>query len=805
MIVLVLSCFGAQALDPRPRRGLAKVTCNCTNYPDVNTGLSSATGLVQYCSDCDCTIWNQCSATTTYPTAYPTHEPTDTLAPTMGAVIVKPTYDKLPPIEGCITAQAWEDPWSYNCQYYSTDHNLKGEIWTAEMEKMAAAVRQTQDKTSLATMKSADTNVLYNSDPYSTRVPAWCKEGYITHKQYVGYGAEENCCNCRNGYVPDLIPSDPAVDPDAPPDVPICRACSSYATKGETEQAWNEIQLGTYPAISKDVNLRVAAGRRLQALVNEVVKYPPQETVPVEMALTYCQDIKSKCWSAYDTKAKCQDYPGEFCKVGVDWTAPANTCGVPLDIIFFIDESPSVTQTQWEEMRLLIIETVIALNGGKDGGVYGSGINNAHPNIPISQKHRVSIIQFGSKGEQHVPFFFTHDVVPSDAAIGMPNVALTDINAFMGQIAQLKRRYGRSPGSCPEQAMHLARKYLTHTSTADMSGWRNNANGGATIAVMLTDGNPGIAGECIEDGFMGEFPNALTKEAYRLASMNWFKDSVTRFIPIGIGSKVDVGSLLMLSKDMPPTRPYLATNWGSLLSVLDDVTALGCDTKAPTAAATDAPTQKPITPSPTLRPTNSFKCTSAEMSLCDATHGMCGCGDSECSHKVCKCDGKFQCGDASCSVCTAAPTLAPTPTPTGTPTYSLGCTVSDLLNCDPNNAVCSKDSGGSVHCACTSGWGCTDAQCGTCTAAPTPTPTAEPTAAPSFQFGCSATERAACDASVGTCFCADSDCSVKKCGCQNGFKCGNGPCTLCTARPTSAPTVSPTARPTAAPTYGPTN
>ena len=62
MIVLVLSCFGAQALDPRPRRGLAKVTCNCTNYPDVNTGLSSATGLVQYCSDCDCTIWNECSA-----------------------------------------------------------------------------------------------------------------------------------------------------------------------------------------------------------------------------------------------------------------------------------------------------------------------------------------------------------------------------------------------------------------------------------------------------------------------------------------------------------------------------------------------------------------------------------------------------------------------------------------------------------------------------------------------------------------------------------------------------------------------
>ena len=431
--------------------------------------------------------------------------------------------------------------------------------------------------------------------------------------------------------------------------------------------------------------------------------------------------------------------------------------------------------------------------------MYGSRINKAHPNIPITQKHRVGIVQFGSQNEHNVGFYFTHDVW------GLTELA--DIDVFVQQVLLLERKYGKTAGSCPCIALHMARKYLTHTESAQKSGYRNNANGGATIAVMLTDGNPGRVDDCIGDSFStsSEFANVKTKEDYRLASMNWFKDSVTRFVPIGIGSKVDVGSLLMLSKDMPPTLPYLATNWGSLLSVLDDVTALSCDTKAPTAAATDAPTQKPITPSPTLRPTNSFKCTAVESASCDATHGMCGCGDSTCSHKVCKCDGTFQCGDASCSVCTARPTLVPTLTPTAAPTYSVGCTASDLLNCDPNNAVCSKDSVGSVHCACTAGWGCVDTQCGTCTAAPTLNPTSEPTAAPSFKFGCSATERAACDASVGTCFCADTACSTKKCGCPDGFKCGNGPCTLCTARPTSAPTTSPTALPTTAPTDGPTN
>ena len=163
-VLLLLPCYGAQGLDPQPRRRAAAVTCTCTNYGVVNTGLSSATGLVQYCSDCDCSMWGDCTATTSFPTTYPTRFPTNTLAPTMGAVIAKPTYEKPPPVEGCETSVDWEDPWSYNCQYYSTDHNEQGEIWTAEMEKM---------------MSTAAT-------PIYNRVAAWCKETYITHKQYGG-------------------------------------------------------------------------------------------------------------------------------------------------------------------------------------------------------------------------------------------------------------------------------------------------------------------------------------------------------------------------------------------------------------------------------------------------------------------------------------------------------------------------------------------------------------------------------------------------------------------------------------------
>ena len=158
------------------------------------------------------------------------------------------------------------------------------------------------------------------------------------------------------------------------------------------------IATGTYryPTVSTDQVYRefvqkMAAGRRLQDLVKEVVKYPPQETVPVDLALTYCQDVAGKCWSAYDSKAQCNGYPGALCKVGVDWTAPANTCGVPLDVIFFMDESPSVTQTQWEEMKQLIVETCVFLcitPAGRNSQPFASALAMLHNSLrPCAHLH----------------------------------------------------------------------------------------------------------------------------------------------------------------------------------------------------------------------------------------------------------------------------------------------------------------------------------------------------------------------------------------------------------------------------------
>ena len=69
-----------------------------------------------------------------------------------------------------------------------------------------------------------------------SHVPAWCVNGFIVNKNYAGYGAAENCCNCAGGYKADTDPGDPAVDPDGPPDIPICLPCTSYATFEETSQ-----------------------------------------------------------------------------------------------------------------------------------------------------------------------------------------------------------------------------------------------------------------------------------------------------------------------------------------------------------------------------------------------------------------------------------------------------------------------------------------------------------------------------------------------------------------------------------------
>jgi hypothetical protein len=98
-------------------------------------------------------------------------------------------------------------------------------------------------------------------------------------------------------------------------------------------------------------------------------------------------------------------------------------------------------------------------------------------------------------------------------------------------------------------------------------GYRSNANGGATVVVIATDGNPAPAAEC------------STTDAGRMEYIQYIKQHADRIVPVGIGSHVDVGTLLTLSKGMPDAMPYVTTSFGSLSSALDILATLSCPTQ----------------------------------------------------------------------------------------------------------------------------------------------------------------------------------------------------------------------------------
>lgn len=473
-------------------------------------------------------------------------------------------------------------------------------------------------------------------------VPAWCKDGYITHQQYVGYGAEENCCNCRFGLLPPSVsdPTVPALDPLAPPAVPICSKCTSYATFDDTNKAGSAdpacvvsggstvgrhggclghpVSYNSYGAvvpppvppvidttkaistISKETTSKMSAvGRRrrlrfdarrhlLQTKVTagistttaEEIIYNDALNTAIDQQLSYCQDINGRCWSNLDFGDRCGSYPGQMCMVrcpffpsaspafshpdppktctlliasrslhftnarsfvplqlGVDWTVPENQCTRKVDIMIFVDESPSVQDYQWNEAARWIRAYIIALNGGPDGLLIG--------NVDSKMKDvfRISIIQFSGSGEQAAALKF-------ESCLEGLAQCLKEFDANMF------RRFGTKPQSCPSNGMcctchfdnnnynikygrsthhsfsrllssppyliacHAAAKGLMGTD----AGARVGANGAATIGIMLIDGNPSPANDC-----------SLTDEQ-RIANIDFFKEAVDVMIPIGIGS-----------------------------------------------------------------------------------------------------------------------------------------------------------------------------------------------------------------------------------------------------------------------------
>ena len=134
MLLVVLfasrALAGVDAGTARPRRNLAATTVTCTDYESSTDSTcvdtSKSHELQTYCSDCDCTIWNECAAETPPPTMKPT-----TRSPTV-----------------CVDTDRWTDAYSYSCNYYSTAHDNKGVLWPEDL-----AVTPENEATYVATRK----------------------------------------------------------------------------------------------------------------------------------------------------------------------------------------------------------------------------------------------------------------------------------------------------------------------------------------------------------------------------------------------------------------------------------------------------------------------------------------------------------------------------------------------------------------------------------------------------------------------------------------------------------------------------
>jgi hypothetical protein len=625
-------------------------------------------------------------------------------------------------------------------------------------------------------------------------------------------------------------------------------------------------------------------------------------------ATVLCQDKGQNCAPA-DAKLDgtsgyvCMQHantgtPGapKLCRVGVDWSLLENRCQVPVDILFMLDESGSVSDTDWSDAKTFIKNYAVNLNGGAQGTGVGTGDATR---FPIHKKQiRLSVMQWaGSDGkkvegvaspvQQHIGIHFiplAGDVLNGDRVDPCPLVCQnawaidpwpalseslqyyaglcsngytiengaderdfgnvpcntcvfcrnsgTSITGFLDALSNLERKFHST--SCPGEAARFALKRSICSKDvqgcvdtggdafAKRLGFRDGEDGTSTVVVFLTDGNPATTEQC-----------GLSSSQQREEYISKLKQRVDRIIPVGISSNVDIGTLTSLSHNMPAGKSYVAAQdfASGLMAEIDELTRLSCPTLAPTSVPTLKPTSQPTTTKPTAAPTFSSSCSPEEKTKCgwpNNVYSLCTCKDQTCSEKVCSCSGVASCANPECNQCTVAPTASPVTTsgpssapsrvpsthPTRSPTHSVACDAADVQNgCDIYNGLCSKDGTGNVFCTCKSGFSCASQACGQCTLAPTASPTAlpsrapttqQPSAAPTFGFVCSPSERLACDPTIGTCYCGDSLCTFKTCGCSDGFACSDAGCSVCTAAPTSSPSQEPTVEPTATPTLTPT-
>lgn len=291
----------------------------------------------------------------------------------------------------------------------------------------------------------------------------------------------------------------------------------------------------------------------------------------------------------------------------------ASQCMAPIDLVFALDASGSVGQSDYELSKVFMQQVVAQFT-----------ISPAAVSVSVVTFSHTAVVEWG---------------------LGAYPVA-ADLHDAIGDLPY------ESSWTCTGGAMKTIREDVLCPSC---SNYRADA---LRVVIFLTDGNPSKKWRCKK-------PSVT-----RTDEMDWLKAVSDRIVPVGIGDGIATEYLESISHNMPANEPFILAEYATLGSILVNLADVACPTPPPTKTPTGFPTQEP-TKIPTQSPTSPGGCDSDEWSKCDESgNGICACGDASCSFKQCSCAGGWGCdgsGTSGCLVCTAAPTKAPSWAPSKAP------------------------------------------------------------------------------------------------------------------------------------------
>ena len=402
-------------------------------------------------------------------------------------------------------------------------------------------------------------------------------------------------------------------------------------------------------------------------------------------------------------------------------------CRRSIDILVMMDESCSVSDTEWEEAKTFIDNFAVIMNNGRKGRQIGSNSN----------KVRIAVMGWSSSD-------MTAIRVPFSASAG-------GLSAWQQSLAGYTSRYCGI--TCIGTAVQWATTNIMNARSPTIMA---NRKGLSEVIVIITDGYPSDVSSC------------SSTSAARVAAFAALNGAVDKVLPVGVGS--GIGTAVLEAYAHPAGEGYITTTYANMDVILNELAYKSCipkPTKAPTGPPTRAPTKWPTKAPTTKMPTNvptakptPGGCTTAEKLACgdDGTaasgnpQSLCTCANAACSVKKCGCAAPWACQNAACQLCTISPTTAPTkiptqhptiapttfptlaptedptssptkmptakpsvsPTviPTMSPTYSNVCTEAErTAKCHATLGLCSKTTVGAIVCTCAAGYGCAGTNC----------------------------------------------------------------------------------------------